>query len=135
MSDILAGVRSKLLTVSGVTDLIVSRIYFSNLPQAATLPAIVLELSVSSLIDRHLSATGTLYESSVNVYCYASTHTAAAALGDAVHTALEFGTGTWGTVTVKRCYVDNTQDVIEPPRDGSDAFRRIRGLLCSIWHN
>lgn len=135
MSDILAAVRTRLAAVSGVTSLVSTRIYFSNLPQSATLPAIVLELSTSGLIDRHLSATGSLYASDVNVYCYASTHTTAAAVGDAVHAAVEFKSGTWGTVTVKRCYVDNVQDVIEPPRDGSDAFRRIRVLLCSIWHN
>ena len=135
MSDIVSATRSYLLTQSGVTALVGQRIYWDNLPQSATLPALVIELSSSDLADRTLAIVGTLFLSYVNVYCYASTHAAAASIGDAAHAALEFQSGTWGSVAVKRCYVENTQDVTDSPRDGSDAFRRVRALFCSMWHN
>ena len=133
--DAVAATRTRLLAVSAVTDLVGTRVYWEALPQGATLPAIVLELNTSECIDRHLAGTGVLFESSVNVYCYADTHTASVALGDAVYTALEFQSGTWGTVSIKRVYVENTQDVTEPPRDGSQAARRVRALFVSIWHD
>lgn len=133
MSDAVAAVRTQLLATSGVTDLVGTRIYFDNLPQNATLPAIVVEQSSDDII-RHLGATTAHRRTAVNAHCYATTHTSAAAVGAAVETAMEFGTGTWGGVTVDRCLVEGTVDLVEPPRDGADAWRRVRSLLLVVWH-
>ena len=134
MSDILGAMRTKLLATTAVTDLIGTRIYFDDLPQSATLPAIVIEMTNSEVADRTLSATGTLYRAGINVYCYATTRTTSISVGDAVYAALEFATGTWGSVSVKRALVENTQDVTEPPRDGSAAWRFVRALFTVVWH-
>ena len=133
MSDSVASLRTHLLTVSGVTDLVVARMYFNDLPQDATLPALAIELTQSEII-RHLSATTTLRRDTVNVYAYADSYTGAAALGAAIETALEFATGTWGTMAVSRCLVEGTVDVTEPPRDASEAWRWVRGIMLVIWH-
>ena len=133
MSDSVSSMKTYLLTQSGVTDLVVARIYYSDLPQNVILPALALELTQSEII-RHLSATTTLRRDTVNVYCYAGTYTAAAALGAAVETALEFATGTWGAMAVSRCLVEGTVDVTEPPRDASEAWRWVRGIMAVVWH-
>lgn len=51
--------------------------------------------------------------------CWAATHTAAIALGEAVRAAVEHQVGTWGTVTVQHCFV----------RDESDEFEEMLELL------
>ena len=135
MSDIVAATRTHLLAQSGVTDLVSTRIYYNNLPQNATLPAIVVELVGSEVMDRHLSATGALYRAQVNVYCYASTHSVVAAVGAAVYAAMEFITGTWGSVTVKLSLVEHEHDLTVPPRDASENYQQMRALMCAVLHN
>jgi len=132
VSDAVAGMRTYLLTQSDVTNT-TSRIYFSNLPQGVTLPAVVLEQSGDEIV-RHLSNTTTLRRTTINVIAYASTHTVAASLGDVLTTAIEFDTGTWGSVSVRRAYVEGTVDLVEPPIDGSEDFRHVRSLLSVVWH-
>ncbi len=134
MSDPVTALRAYLLTVSDVTDECGTRVYYNNLPQGATLPAVVLELTASEVADRHLVATGTLYNSQVSAHCYAGTHAAAVTLGDAVYAAIEFQSGTWGGVAVKHATVENTHDVVDWPRDGSDVVRHVRSVMNSVWH-
>lgn len=133
MSDSVASMRTYLLTQSGITDIVGSRIYFNDLPQNPTLPAVALELQQSEII-RHLTATTTLRRDMVNAYGYASTYTSAAALGAAIETALEFASGTWGSMKCKLCLVEGTVDVTEPPRDGSQAWRWVRSIMAVVWH-
>lgn len=133
MSDAVAAMRTYLLTQSGVTDECSTRIYYGNLPQAVTLPAVVIEQTGDD-IARHLGATTTLRRTTIGVHAYAENHTDAAALGDALVSAIEFDSGTWGTVTVNRAYVEGVVDITEPPRDASQAYRRIRSLLAIVWH-
>lgn len=132
--SITADTRTYLLTQSSVTDLVGNRIYFDNLPQSATLPAVVLEMSDSFPASRHLTATGTLDRSALTAYCYASTRTSASSLGDAVYAAIEFKAGTWGSSTVSRALVDNTYDGTDQPRDNSAAWRYIRAIFFAVWH-
>lgn len=133
MSDIVAAMRTHLLADAPVAAVVGTRAYYQQLPQNPTLPAIVLELTQSEII-RHLSSTTTLRRAMVNAYVYATTHAAAASLGDKVETALEFISGSWGTVTVERCLVEGTVDVTEPPQDGSQAWLYVRGIMAVVWH-
>ncbi len=134
MSDILAEARTYLLSQTGVTDVASTRIYFDNLPQSATLPAVVLELNDDYPAARHLGGTGDLKRTSMTAYSYATTRTVAATLGDAVYSALEFDTGTWGATTVDRSLVENTFDATDQPKDGSGAWRHIRAVFFAVWH-
>jgi len=135
VSDIVSATRTHLLADTATAAIVGTRVYFGALPQSATLPAIVVELSQGEVADRHLTATGSLYRSAVNIYAYGATHATAAALGDAIHAAVEFAAGTWGSVSVSRAMVENTQDVPEPPRDASGAWRFVRAIFAIIWHN
>ena len=134
MSDIVAATRTYLLTQSGVTDLVGTRIYYDNLPQGATLPAVVVYQAGEDLV-RHIAAADTLSRHALMVDVFATTHASIAALGAALVTALEMQTGTWGTVDVRRVHVDNIVDTVESPRDGSDAFRHVRIMSCGAWAN
>jgi hypothetical protein len=133
VSDMAAACRTYLLTQAGVSSLVGSRVYFDVLPQTVTMPAVVIEMTADDIV-RTLTATTTTRRTTLSVHSYADTHTGAVALGDAVETALEFKAGTWGSVTVKRSYVEATVDLVESPRDGSDAYRRIRSHLVVAWH-
>lgn len=134
MSDPVAAMRTHLLAQSGVTTLVSTRVYYGNLPENATLPAVMIEQRDTEVI-RKLTATTTLRRASLNVHAYATTHSAVASLGDALTAALEFATGTWGSVSVRRAYIEGQYDTHEPPRDGSQAYRCIRSLLAVVWHN
>ena len=132
MSDIAAAVRARLLLVSGVTDLVSTRIYFDNLPQGATLPALTVERAGEEP-TRSLTAASSLTRVTTLVTVYAASHTSAASVGDAVHAALEMQSGTWNSVTIRRALVTGTNDIIESPQDGSDAYRHVRIMTLGVW--
>jgi len=132
--SIVADMRTYLLTQSGVTGLCSTRVYFSALPQNITLPAVVLERTDTTVPSRTLAATGSLYRSEITAYAYGATESAMAGLGDALHAAIEFDTGTWGSSTVDRSFVEHYHDLVEEPWDGSQAWRFVRAMFCVVWH-
>ena len=135
MNDIVTAVRAKLATTAGVTAITSTRIYFDQLPQDATLEAIVLELRDTDKQDRSTNGIGSMFKSYVNVILYAGTQAERYALAAAVHTALEKTSGTWGSTTVTLSLVEQQHDLTVPPRDGSEAFQLVRVLVCAIFHN
>lgn len=132
MSDIVAATRTYLLTQSGVTDLVGSRIYYDNLPQNATLPAVVVYLAAQDNV-RHLASADSLTRYAVMLDVFGSTHAAVYALGQAIESAVEMDTGAWGTVNVRRAYVTNVTDTFDEPRQGSDEYRRFRIISVDVW--
>jgi hypothetical protein len=134
VSDILGDVRTYLLTQSGVTSLVGTRIHFNNLPQSATLPSVVLELTSSRREARTLTSSGDLWASDVTLLAYATTNATAASLATALDAAVERKSGTWGSTTVTTTIVSNLDDSLQSPRDGSDLFYIIRALFLTIWH-
>lgn len=132
MNDIMDATRDYLLTQAGVTALVGNRIYYGNLPQSATTEAIVLELQNVSVMDRSLGDGGSLYNASINVVLYTDTHAERAALGSEVDTAMHHISGTWGGVTVDSSSVEYAHDSVDPPRDGSEQFRQVRVLFCTV---
>lgn len=129
-----SNIRTYLLAQAGVSSIVGTRIYYDALPQSATLPAVVLEMSDSYPAGRHLAASGTLERASYTAYCYATTRATADSLSDAVSAALDEKTGTWTDTTVVRTHIENTYDISEPPRDGSAAWRFIGAVVFAIWH-
>jgi len=132
VSDAVAAVRAHLADTGDVTDLVSTRLYYDNLPQNATLPAIVLWQSGDELV-RNLATAEDLHRAVVHVDIYADTHTTLVSVGEAAEAAIEMQSGTWGTITVQRAYVETIIDGEEPPRDGSDQFRRVRSMVCPVW--
>jgi len=133
-------IRTHLLTQVDVTNLASTRIYYDNLPQNATLPAIVIQQTNDDAEPaRHLAGIDVLHRAYVSLFCYADTHSAAATLGQAVFAAMETENevthNTWGSTTVRRAFVDVMQDGTEAPRDGSDAWRHVRDCFAVVWYD
>jgi len=127
-----ADLRTYLLTQSGVTDLVSTRIYYENLPQDATLPAVVLNQTAEDLV-RHLAASDTLSRVSLLVDIYSTTEASANAVSAAVTAAVEMDTGTWGSSTIRRAYIESVSDAYNMPRDGSEQLHNIRMLSAIAW--
>lgn len=112
MADFDGAVYSQLAATSAVTDLVSTRIYRAQLPQAPTYPAISYFLVSADRIYEHDGAAG-MNESRVQIDCWAETAEGARALGEAVRAALEAVTGTWGSDTIQHSFLDNEQHVYD----------------------
>ena len=132
MSDIVADLRTHLLTQSGVTNEVGTRIYFDHLPQGAVYPAIILEQNDLRLI-RKLDDKQTLRRAQIDVQNVAESHTGVRTLQAAVQAAIEFETGTWGSTTVRRAYIDDEFDGTWSPQDGSELHIRVAFTTVNVW--
>jgi len=105
MADIAKAIRTHLLTVSAVTDLLVARVYPDKLPQGATLPAAVLHV-ISGSDESDLGGLVGVAHSRVQIDAYASTRLAASSLATAIRDALAaqgVTPATWDSVSVSAC--------------------------------
>lgn len=132
--SVTSDMRAHLLTVSGITDLVGTRIFYDSLQQGCDLPAVVLELTDSRRADVHLDAEGAQYRAEMTVYGYADSRSGSDSLGDALDAALSFKTGTWDSTTINRSLVEHWHDIVEEPRDGSGQWRYLRALFTIVWH-
>lgn len=83
MSDLGTGLRTWALTKPAITDLIVARWYPDELPQGATVPAVVYEL-ISGDEEGHLGGRVEVSHVRMQLDAIALTRTAAVALADAI---------------------------------------------------
>jgi hypothetical protein len=132
MSDIVADLRTYLLTQTPVTNEVGTRMYFDHLPQGCTLPALVLEQNDLQII-RHLTASTTLRRAQVNILVVSESHTSARAAQAAIQDVVEFDNGTWGSTNVRRSYVDDEYDGNYSPGDASEDFTRVAYTTATVW--
>lgn len=86
MADVAVGLRGYLLSKTAITDLVGStRIYTDQLPQRATLPAIVLN-QLFTMHEHQLSDLGGLAHARVQIECYAATRLVANSIVEAIRT-------------------------------------------------
>lgn len=83
MADVAIGVRGYLLSKSAITDLVSQRFYTDQLPQSATLPAIVIN-KLFTTHDHALSDFAGLAHARLQFECYASTRLAANSIAEAI---------------------------------------------------
>jgi len=84
VADVAVGLRNYFLSKTAITDLVGStRIYTDQLPQRATLPAIVLN-QLFTVHDHQLSDLGGLAHARVQIECYAATRLVANSIVEAV---------------------------------------------------
>ena len=120
--NIIQTVRQYLINVSGVTDLVGTRIYPEHLPQTITKPAIVLR-EVSGDSEQHLTDLSGLGYSRVRAQCYAETEAAAVAVRDAVRiSGLATHRGTVDGVWLCGATIEGRGLGADPPADGSDTW-------------
>lgn len=123
--------RSKLLTVSDVTDIVGTRIRPDKLSQQETLPAI----AYVQITSDHLRGVGGpvgLSEVRVLVGCFADTHIAAEDLGDKVRLALDHVSGTFGSESVDVCMLESMDHDFLDPIDSSDQATFVTNMIFKI---
>lgn len=119
MSAVCSGLRTYLLTITGVTDLVSTRIRPDALTQNETFPAVVLSETRSDHIHT-ISASAGFVESLIEFACFSATRLEAESVGEAVRQALQGYTGTAGSETIKSCILESRDSGYLVPADGSD---------------
>lgn len=131
MADIASAVRTYLLTKSAITDLVSTRIYPDDLPQGATLPAIV--YNKISTNHEHVVAGGWGLAGMANcrleMECFSSTRSQANSLADLIkNNTIGQLRGVYGGVNVFDATMGAGQRTfVDQPTDGSDERR-----YCSV---
>ena len=133
MANIGTDLRQWMLNQSDINEIVgegttASRIYPEVLPQNATLPAIVIRI-ISQIAEADVANGDANYSHTrIQVDSYATTAIGSQDLAYAVRksSGLQGFTGTMGTVTADKVYVENANTFeIDSPTDGSDAFRYV----------
>lgn len=123
---------SRLTSVSGVSDLVGTRVYpHEQPPNKRVYPLVVYKLGADE--DEPASTPeSALTSDGVSIACIAETYAAARALHEAVKSALNGQRGTWGGVVVKRALKEAGDDQVETP-SGTDRKIFIIESTYSVW--
>jgi hypothetical protein len=123
--------RTFLLAQSGVSSLIAERAYWNMRPQAASLPALVLQV-----IDRtpaySMDGNSALAETRVQADCYGLTYSQAKTLARAVRTPLDGKRFTQSSIRFEAFRLDE-RDLSEAGTTEAERVHRI-SLDFQIWH-
>jgi hypothetical protein len=122
MSNAGRGFRTYLLTKSGVTDEVGTRIHRDHLPQDPTLPAVVFHV-ISDVKEHHMGGASLLAMARVQLDVIAETFGAAQDAAEAIRNAADGYSGTMGSEYAQTCQLDSQQHEAEDPQDASDAYR------------
>jgi hypothetical protein len=117
MADIGKAIRTRLLSVSAVTDLVSTRIYPLTLPQGVTMPAVRYQ-RVSGNSDPHVTGTTGAATARLQFDIFANTYAGAEALRDAIREAIDQYTGTSSGVTIHSCNAAMHMDLFDEPVHG-----------------
>lgn len=104
-----AGLYAHLLTDSGVTALVGTRIYPLLVPQDADLPAIAYQRISGPRDHTHDGSSGLAF-ARMQLTFVASSYDDAKSLGEAVRAAIDGHKGSMGDVTVGACLLDQERD-------------------------
>ncbi len=136
MSDIVKGLRTYLVSKTVVTSTLASAgdVYYGDLPQGASFPAIVLR-KVSSEPQRTLAgaATGRV-RTRVQVDVHGVTHQTVETTSQAIEKAVEYFSGTMGTEPVHRAYVDHGVESLLSPVAGDQGSNHVATTDVVLWH-
>lgn len=112
---------AKLTATAGVTALVSTRVYPVILPQNATFPAIVYTVSTAPNDSQKTQAAN--HDKEVVTFRFwadaqygADAYTSVMAIDSAVRAAIDFVSGTAGSVQVDHCHFDRSEDIISDER-------------------
>jgi len=131
MAGIGTGIRTYLLTVTAVTDIVSSRIRPDALIQNETFPAIVID-ETNSDHEHTISGGGGIVTSQMTVACYSETRLAAENLGEKVRAALQGYEGSAGSETIQSSQLSGRASGYLVPADGSDGGLYVTSLSFEI---
>lgn len=129
MADVAIALRSFLLSKTAVTDIISQRLYTDELPQSATIPAVVMS-KLYTVHDHALSDFAGLAHSRIQCECYAATRIAANALAEALRgSGIITQKGTVSDVDIRGARIEEGMSYkTDPPTDGSADSRYVSVL-------
>lgn len=129
MADVAFALRAFLLSKTPVTDIISQRMYTDELPQRATVPAVVMN-KLFSTHDHALSDFAGLAHARIQCECYAATRIAANALAEALRSSgIVTQKGTVSNIDIRGARVEEGMSYkTDPPTDGSDESRYVSVL-------
>ena len=111
--SIQSDIRTYLLTQTGVTDLVGSRIYAMKSPKRATFPSLTYS-TVSSVRTRSHSGDSSLTTKRIQLSCWAAKYGDCRDLVDQLVSSLESYKGLMGLTTVYSSFVENEIDAYDP---------------------
>ena len=117
MADVGKAIRTRLLSVSAVTNLVSTRIYPLTLPQGVTMPAVRYQ-RISGNSDPHIGGTTGTATARLQFDIFATTYAAAESLRDAIREAIDQYTGTSSGVVIHSCNATNHLDLFDEPVHG-----------------
>jgi len=101
---------ARLTAVTGVTDLVSTRIYPVQIPQDATLPAITYRLLFAER-EHAMGADCNILRAQIELLCVAYTYAETKNTNDEVRQALQRFSGTVSTFTIHDIWIEDNQDV------------------------
>lgn len=128
---------TKLKSVSAVTSLVGSgssaRIHRNFVPTVAVFPYIVFG-RVTRDGNMCLDGPGGIAETDLAIECRSNTPNGAEALSDAVIAALDGDRGTWGSSTVRGCFIGDVDDDYKYFPPGKDSGEHTVAKTARIHH-
>ena len=117
MADVGKAIRTRLLSVSAVTNLVSTRIYPLTLPQGVTMPAVRYQ-RISGNSDPHIRGTTGTATARLQFDILATTYAAAESLREAIREAIDQYTGTSSGVVIHSCNATSHLDLFDEPVHG-----------------
>lgn len=109
---------------AGVSALVGTKIYWSEIPQGKTRPVICLHL-VSELNNHTMGGTVDLEDATVQVDCWGDTWTDAITLSEAVKAALDGYSGTVGSTVFQGVFKRSERQDFQKPGNGEGKYHRV----------
>jgi len=125
-------VRDILVSSTGVTSIVASRVYSGFVPQEVTMPFIMFRRDRTER-NRSLDGPSGLVAAEIEVNCISQSAAQLQSLADAVRLALDNYSGTNKGITVHRSFLDDESDDTELEVSGGDERVRRRALDFVIW--
>lgn len=126
MADLAVAVRTYLLGIGAVTDIVGQRLYTDILPQNAKLPALTLS-KISGRHEHQLSDFAGLAHTRMQFECFATTRLVANSIAEAIRSSglIPFK-GVTSNVDIRGVRVDDGErNYVDYPTDGSDEHRYV----------
>ena len=126
-----------LATVEAITDLIGDRVYPQYVKLAdKTPPLIVYKLDNTTSIVTYSDGANALKSADIVITAVGKHYADAQAVADALVSALDGQSGTWGTVTVQGCFLHDdgiSDDVITEP-ESEEVMYFVKELRYLTWY-
>lgn len=134
MSDIGKALRTRLLSVSAVTDLVSTRVYPMTKPEGALMPCVVYR-RITGTSDEYLGGTTGAAMMRIQFDCYANSYSDAEGLAEQVRLAVHQYRGTVGSVVIHSVNLANRIDRLQMPVHGNDVGYYVHAIDFETVHS